>query len=421
MIKNRLVHDFISIALQSGGWMELDRLYLENQVISLVGPVNEEEEIEEETQVKSSKELVHELLLIAEKNELIDLKDSKKKEELNAKLMSFLTPPPSVVNALFSQHYDTSEKEATDYFYLMNLTNGYVNEENGQYKKSIINDHSFIIQSKKCQRTNEFTVCPYCFESEGSGKEENMNKRLIRMNLKGESWGFYYQSNPLVREHSIFTPESHQPLVMNRQLQDTMLQLVDVYPHYFVSLDPDVIKLSPHGFLYGGDNQIPLALADNDFMFDIPGFVTVEASLVDWPMSIIRLKTTSKKNLINALEYVTLKWQQYSYPSLDIIAKDAVGKDLHSVLPVFRKEEDAYIVEMILKDSSSEFDRSKEYASIVHEDAYPVDQLGIINLRQNIEIDETTLAVITENMAKQSIFRRPQDGQKAFLRFIDTL
>lgn len=421
MIKNKVVHDFISIALQSGGWMELDRLYLENQVIALVGPVNEEEEIEEETQIKSSKELVQELLLVAEKNELIDLKNFEEKAELNAKLMSFLTPPPSVVNALFSQHYDTSEKEATDYFYLMNLTNGYVNEENNQYKNETLDDYSFIIQSKKWQSTSEFTVCPYCFESEGYGKAENTNKRLIRMNLKGESWGFYYHPKPLLREHSIFTPENHQPLVMNRQLQETMLQLVDVYPHYFVSLDPEVIKLSPHGFLYGGDNQMPLALADNNFMFDIPGFVTVEASLVNWPTSIIRLKTTSKKNLMNALEYVTLKWQQYSYPSLDIIAKDEDGKDLHSVLPVFRKEEDAYIVEMILQDASSEFSRSKAYEAIIHEDAYPVDQLGVINLKQDVEINETTLAVITENMAKQSIFRRPQDGQKAFLRFIDTL
>lgn len=31
--------------------------------------------------------------------------------------MDFLTPPPSVVNAFFAQHYSKSPEEATEYFF----------------------------------------------------------------------------------------------------------------------------------------------------------------------------------------------------------------------------------------------------------------------------------------------------------------
>ncbi len=421
MLKNKVVHDFISVALQSGGWMELDRLYLENQVLALIGPVEADQEEETNEELKTSKELMNDLLIVAAENKKFEMKDFSQKHEFEAKLMSFLTPPPSVVNALFSQHYDNTEKEATDYFYLMNLTNGFINEEMNQKISSDIEGNSFVLQSKKESVSTEPVQCPYCFDSEGYGMGKEVNKRIIRMNLRGDSWGFFFSPEPLLKEHGFFIPETHQPLVMNRQLQETMLQLVDVYPHYFISFNPKVVKLAPHGFLYGGDAHIPLAEADNNFMFDIPGFVTVEASLVEWPTSVIRLKTTSKKNLMNALEYVTLKWQQYSYPSLDIIAKDEDGKDLHSVVPVFRKEKEAYIVEMILQDSSKEFKQTKDYKKITHEDVWPVDCLGVINLNPTVDINENVMSIISENMEKQSIFRRPNDGQKAFLRFVDTL
>lgn len=422
MMQNKTVHDFINIALLSGGWMELDRLYLNNQIIALIGPTDDEETETLEESTKTSRDLLNELMEIAKSNQKVDSHDLKSIKELEAKLMALLTPPPSVVNALFSQHYDATEKEATDYFYLMNLTNDSIDENTLLKKEVEINRQPFIIQAKQdTSKEMMSSICSYCFESEGYGVEKNANKRIIRMNLRGDSWGFYYVSNPLLKEHCIYTPETHEPLVMNRQLQETMLNLVDIYPHYFVSVNPEVLRLAPHGHLYGGDAKIPLALAENSFMFDIPGFVTVEASIVDWPISVIRLKTTSKKNLINAMEYITLKWQQYSYPSLDIIAKDEDGKDLHSMIPVMRKEDNYYIVDMILQDNSSEFKPTLAYQNLITEEAWPIDQLGIINLKSNQELTDETIEKVTKSMEKQSIFRRPQDGQKAFLRFIDTL
>ena len=40
--------------------------------------------------------------------------------------MDFLTPPPSVVNAFFAQHYSKSPEEATDYFFDLSKKNDYI-------------------------------------------------------------------------------------------------------------------------------------------------------------------------------------------------------------------------------------------------------------------------------------------------------
>ena len=34
---SQITRDFITLAIQSGGWMEMDRLYLENRVIAMIG------------------------------------------------------------------------------------------------------------------------------------------------------------------------------------------------------------------------------------------------------------------------------------------------------------------------------------------------------------------------------------------------
>ena len=421
MEENRILHDFIDMAIQSGGWMLLDRVYLTNRIISIVGEVKEVTVFDEEKPL-TSKELIEELLKMAIGNNRVSQTDTKALEVLSSELRDLLTPPPSVVNALFSQYYENSEKEATDYFHLMNVTNGYINETVITKEEMTINKSQFIV--KVCPEqveVDQTEVCDYCFASEGYGVFNNRNKRIIRMNVKGESWGFSYSASPNVKEQCLFMPEEHSLFVFNRQLQETMLNLVDIYPHYFVTYNPKVTSSLPHGYLYGGEASTPLIEAENDFMFDIPGFVTIEASLVEWPVSVIRLKTSVKKNLINAMEYLTLKWQQYSYPSLDIIAKDENGENLHSVTPIFRKDGDAYVAELVLNDDSSEFSRMLEYENLLLNKNNKVDILGVLNLKETEMTTEEVIEVVTTNFEKQQIFKKTPEGQQAFVRFIDTL
>lgn len=418
----KYINDFINLAIQSGGWMILDRIYLRNRLESLIGKWQQDNKFEEiDTQISySSQEIVNELINVAEENERINGQNKVEVEILRSELMEFLTPPSSVVNALFSQHYDNLPKEATDYYHLLNINNGFIKNSFLKPEEHLVNKSNWLIQPNDWVDSDE-NICQQCFESEGFGILKNRVKRIIRMNLKGESWGFSYEPTPLFNEHCQFFPEEHLNFEISRKLYETMLQLVEIYPHYFVTFDPLKNKLRDHSSFLGGIPNLPLFKQEASYEFDIPGFVTVSAALVDWPISVIRLKTSSKKNLLNSIEYLNLRWQQYSYPSLDILAKDETGKVTHSFMPIFRIEDNMYVADLILVDQSEAFSRTENYANLLSDKHSIVDLLGIINIKEDLKINDRLKEIITENILKQSIFKNTSEGETAFIRFVDTL
>lgn len=419
-MRENYINCFIETAIQSGGWMLLDKVYLKNRLISLIGDVSDQKTDQVQSLEVTTEDLLEELLIIAEENSRIDRNDSLAVEKLSSEIMELLTPPTSVVNALFSKHYDNSPQEATDYYHLLNINNGYVQMNLQQANLLEVDDSIFEIRQKK-EAVSQGNECQQCFNSEGYGYQRNRIKRMIRMNLKGESWGFYFQPNPLVTEHAIFSTEEHKAFNCSRQSYESMLRLIDIFPHYFVSFDPLKNDKKDHGFYFGGHKKLPLIQAEDDFTFDIPGFVTVKASLVKWPLSVIRLKTTSKKNLLNSMEYLNLRWQQYSYPSLDIIANDKKGNPQHTILPVFYREGDDYVAELILGDTSSSFERTAEYEQLLFYPHGMIDLMGVVNIKDSLEMNDRFYQLIRNNMEKQSIFKKNPEGQKAFIRFVDTL
>ncbi|MGF2143026.1 hypothetical protein ACQUD9_10245 [Vagococcus fluvialis] len=416
----KYINDFINLAIGSGGWMILDRIYLRNRLESLIGEWQKENEEVEMPESMSSQEIVDELLNVAIKNNKLDSQNKRDIEKLQSELMEFLTPPPSVVNALFSQHYDNLPHEATDYYHLLNINNGFIKSSFLRAEEIEIDNSNWVIQPNSWANIDE-NVCQQCFESEGFGVLKNRLKRIIRMNLKGESWGFSYEQTPLFHEHSQFFPEEHSQFEISRKLHETMLQLVEIYPHYFISFDPLKDKVKHHSSFFGGKKNLPLFKEEATHEFDIPGFVTVSAALVDWPLSVIRLKTTSKKNLLNSIEYLNLRWQQYSYPSLDILAKNESGEVTHSLIPIFRIEDNMYVADLILVDESVAFNRTVNYENLLADKFSIVDQLGVINIKEDLEINDRLKEIVAENMLKQSVFKNTPEGETAFIRFVDTL
>ncbi|MGO2638814.1 MAG: UDP-glucose--hexose-1-phosphate uridylyltransferase, partial [Enterococcus viikkiensis] len=121
---SQTVRDFITLAIQSGGWMEMDRIYLENRVIALIGEDSlETSELRPVT--ASSVELADQLLDQAQKNGLITEMQAER-DILEGQLMDLMTPPPSVVNAYFAQYYSKDPVQATDYFFKLSKDNDYI-------------------------------------------------------------------------------------------------------------------------------------------------------------------------------------------------------------------------------------------------------------------------------------------------------
>ena len=423
---SQIARDFITLAIQSGGWMEMDRLYLENRVIAMIGE-DSLEKAEIRRVSNSAVELVDQLLIQAEKNKVITSLQAEK-EILEAQLMDLMTPPPSVVNAYFAQYYSKDPIQATDYFYKLSKENDYIKTreiaqniifpaetEYGELEITINlskpeKDPKQIAEERQAVKV-DYPECMLCMENEGYKGRLNYparaNHRIIRMNLDGESWGFQYSPYAYYDEHCIILSEEHRPM---------------------------------------------------------------KITIVKWPLSVIRLQGENQNDLIEASTMILEKWQSYSDESLQIVAHTEDGIPHHTITPIARRKENLFEIDLVLRDNnvSEEFPDGifhphpdvqhikKENIGLIEVMGLAVlpprlqtelnevenyllekenniadyhivwaDQLKADNqiTRENVTqvVQKAVGAVFARVLEDAGVFKRDVEGQEGFMRFIKTL
>lgn len=377
---SQTIRDFITLAIQSGGWMEMDRLYLENRVIAMIG---EDSLAKAEIQGVSASavELVDQLLIQAEKNKVINGLQAEK-DMLEAQLMDLMTPPPSVVNAYFAQYYSKDPVQATDYFFKLSKDNDYIKTR--EIARNIIfpaktaygeleitinlskpeKDPKQIAAERQVKKV-DYPECMLCMENEGYKGRMNYpartNHRIIRMNLDGESWGFQYSPYAYYNEHCIILSEEHRPMKISKETFQRLLKITEVLPHYFVGSNADLPivggSILSHDHYQGGRHTFPMAVAEMERTFELKNFPNVKAGIVKWPMSVIRLQGKNQKDLIEASQMIFEKWQVYSDEALQIVAQTADGTPHHTITPIARRKDDLFEMDLVLRDNnvSAEF------------------------------------------------------------------
>lgn len=144
--------DYINLALKYGGFTSLDRIYLEKVLDKLS----------------------------------------------NSQKLTFITPPPSVINAYFSELYQKKSPEAaTDYF---------------------------------LELSKELSL----FNSSPNFEEE---KPFIRLNLSGKSYGFCFENEDGT---GLIFPEIPEVIEPN-----LLFDIAQLFPHYLVYEDGKVIRMIP--------------------------------------------------------------------------------------------------------------------------------------------------------------------------------
>ncbi|MGG5368659.1 galactose-1-phosphate uridylyltransferase [Enterococcus sp. AZ196] len=353
----------------------MDRLYLENRVIAMVGEDSlAKAEVREVTE--SAVDLVEQLLIKAENNKVItDLQAEK--DILEAQLMDLMTPPPSVVNAYFAQYYSKDPEQATDYFFHLSRANDYIRTR--EIARNIIfpaeteyGDLEITINLSKPEKDPkqiaaerqavkvDYPKCMLCMENEGYKGRLNYpartNHRIIRMNLDGESWGFQYSPYAYYDEHCIILSEEHRPMKITRATFQRLLKIIEVLPHYFVGSNADLPivggSILSHDHYQGGRHVFPMAVAEMERTFELKDYPTIQAGIVKWPMSVIRLQGKSQKDLVKASNMIFEKWQSYSDVKLQIVARSEDGTPHHTITPIARRKNDLFEMDLVLRDNN---------------------------------------------------------------------
>jgi len=367
-----LVENFVTKVIAESSFEELDRIYLTNRVLALVGDGVLEVETDQDDLIELKDQLVEEAVRLG------TIEDSQAAREiLGADLMDLVTPCPSQVNRDFWNTYAQSPEQAIADFYQLSQKNDYIKlkaiAKNIAYR--VPSDYGELeitinlskpekdpkeIAAAKLVKSSNYPQCQLCMENEGYHGRVNhparSNHRIIRFDISGQEWGFQYSPYAYFNEHCIFLDSKHRPMAISRQSFERLLAIVEQFPGYFAGSNADLPivggSILTHDHYQGGRHVFPMEVAPIQKSFTFEGFKTVKAGIIQWPMSVIRLTSDSKEDLTELAEKILLAWRQYSDPSVQVLA-ESNGTPHHTITPIARKRDGQFELDLVLRDNQT--------------------------------------------------------------------
>ena len=367
-----LVENFVTKVIAESSFEELDRIYLTNRILALVGDGVLDVETDQDNLIDLKDQLVEEAVRLG------TIEDSQATREiLGADLMDLVTPCPSQVNRDFWDTYAQSPEQAIADFYQLSQKNDYIKlkaiAKNIAYR--VPSDYGELeitinlskpekdpkeIAAAKLVKSSNYPQCQLCMENEGYHGRVNhparSNHRIIRFDISGQEWGFQYSPYAYFNEHCIFLDSKHRPMAISRQSFERLLAIVEQFPGYFAGSNADLPivggSILTHDHYQGGRHVFPMEVAPIQKNFTFEGFETVKAGIVQWPMSVIRLTSDSKEDLTELADKILWAWRQYSDPSVQVFA-ESNGTPHHTITPIARKRDGQFELDLVLRDNQT--------------------------------------------------------------------
>ena len=293
----------------------------------------------------------------------------------DTKLMGVLTPRPSQVIARFHEKMAESREAATDWFYTFCQDTDYIRRyriardvkwvtatEFGDLDITINlskpeKDPRAIAAARSAAQTS-YPKCQLCRENEGyAGRLDHparQNHRVIPVTIDGQDWFFQYSPYVYYNEHCIVFNGKHVPMKIDRSAFRKLLDFVIQFPHYFVGSNADLPivggSILSHDHFQGGRYTFAMEKAPVEQTVTFPGYEDVEAGIVRWPMSVIRIRCADDKRLVDLAEKILTAWRGYSDPDAFIFA-ETDGEPHNTITPIARKRGDKYELDLVLRNN----------------------------------------------------------------------
>ena len=363
---------FVTAVIAASDYEEMDRIYLKNRVMSRVGEEGLDAPAKKEDLIALKDQLVEIAVANSKIQDCMAAKDS-----LGAELMDWITPSPSQVNHRFWETYRQSKEDAIADFYDLSKRNDYIKVEaiaqNIAFEAETPYGSLEItvnlskpekdpkdIAAAKLAKASHYPACQLCFENEGyQGRLDHparANHRIIRFDMDGHDWGFQYSPYAYFNEHCIFLDSQHVPMTISRKTFERLLTIVETFPGYFAGSNADLPivggSILTHDHYQGGRHTFPMELAPVEESFTIDGFEDVSLGIVNWPMSVLRLQSDDKAQLIALADHILTAWRGYSDPAVQVLAVSD-GQPHHTITPIARIRDGHYELDLVLRDNQT--------------------------------------------------------------------
>ncbi len=369
------IKKLVEYGLLTGLIEEEDRIYTTNRLLELFGL----DELEDgggdaATAVEDLEAILKDMLDYACEKGLTQ--DSVVYRDLfDTKIMGLLTPRPSEVIRIFQEKYASDPKEATDYFYKLSRDTDYIRRYRIAKDQKWISSTKYgdlditinlskpekdpkAIAAAKNAKQSGYPKCLLCRENEGYAGRVNhparQNHRIIPVTINGSNWGFQYSPYVYYNEHCIVFNSQHIPMKIEHDTFCKLFDFVKQFPHYFVGSNADLPivggSILSHDHFQGGNYEFAMAKAPVERIFTVQGFTDVDAGVVNWPMSVIRISHEDPDRLVALADVILEKWRGYSDESAFIFA-ETDGEPHNTITPIARKRGDKFELDLVLRNN----------------------------------------------------------------------
>lgn len=349
-----------------------DRTYTINLLIDALNLSVYEEKLPQDSPLE---DILGTMLDYAVKNNIIE-EGVTSRDLFDTKLMNCLLPRPSEVIKRFRADYAVSPEVATDNYYAFSKASDYIREYRVRNDEKWITSTEYgdiditinlskpekdpraIAAASKNKTAAQYPKCMLCVENEGFAgtltHPARSNHRIIPITLDNEAWCLQYSPYVYYNEHCIVFNSRHIPMIINKNALTKLLSFVEMFPHYFLGSNAGLPivggSILSHEHYQGGRYEFAMAKAKIEVPLEFVGFPNVKGGIVAWPMSVLRIISEDKNELIELGDKILRKWQAYTDEEAFIFA-ETDGTPHNTVTPIARKRNGCYELDIVLRNN----------------------------------------------------------------------
>ena len=364
------IDSLVSYAMNRGLAEPCDHQLLINRLLELLGM--DDYTPTDEPQTEELEEILAGMLDYAVQKGLCE-DNITARDLFDTKIMGIITPMPREVIRTFNEKYAVDPVAATDWYYRFSCDTDYIRRyriakdmrwkyasEYGQIDITINlskpeKDPKAIAAAKNAPQSG-YPKCLLCRENEGYAGRMNhparQNHRIIPIQMGGKDWCLQYSPYVYYNEHCIVFNAQHIPMKIDRSAFEKLLDFVTVFPHYFVGSNADLPivggSILSHEHFQGGHYTFAMETAPVETPVTFAGYEDIEAGIVKWPMSVIRLDGADPKRLADLAEKILNCWRGYSDEAVGVVAFSD-GEPHNTITPIARRREGKYELDLVLR------------------------------------------------------------------------
>ena len=321
-----------------------------------------------------------------------------------------------------------------------------------------------------------YPICLLCAENEGYAGRVNhparQNHRTVPITINGSQWFLQYSPYVYYNEHCICFNKVHTPMKIDRACFSKLLDFVGQFPHYFVGSNADLPivggSILAHDHFQGGRYTFAMEKAPVETEVAFPGFEDVKAGIVKWPMSVIRITADDPERLVELADRILAAWRSYTDEAATIFA-ETEGVPHNTITPIARRRGEKFELDLVLRNNLTTdeyplglYHPHQELHHIKKENIGLIEVMGLAVLPARLKEELSEVAeklargekvegihgewaesfrdkyafteenaldivkaetglVFARVLEHAGVYKRTEEGKKAFLRFIESI